>query len=205
MKLIDKVIRAVIGLFCLMAIVFLGWRYIVQPAQFRTAVSEILGIKDAPYQVFTLEKETVLEVATIKQPVLIQYTATRGRWPIQSKLTIQGWYELKIGFDLNLNTAITVDRFNLHTIVKLPRPQILSVEPTDYQVLQSDQAIWTSFSPEEQAQALVEMNKYARESSDNDRTLEPAVQILKGRLEQIAPLFGGSVEVIIEPASAKSG
>jgi len=205
LKLIDKVIRAVIGLFCLIAIVFLGWRYIVQPAQFRTAVAEILGIKDAPYQVFTLEKEPVLEVTTIKQPVLIQYAATRGRWPIQSKLTLQGRYELKIGFDLNQNTAITVDRFNLHTIVKLPHPKILSVEQTDFQVLQSDQAIWTSFSPEEQAQALVEMNKYARESSDNDRTLEPAVQSLKGRLEQIAPLFGGTVEVIIEPASAKSG
>jgi hypothetical protein len=202
LKLIDKVIRAVIGFFFLTAVVFWGWCYIVQPAQFRWAVAEILGV---PYRIFTLEKEPVLEVATIKQPVLIQYTATKGRWPIQSKLTLQVRYELKIGFDLNLNTAITVDRFNLHTIVKLPRPKILSVEQTDFQVLQSDQAIWMSFSPEEQAQALVEMNRYARESSENDRTLESAVQSLKGRLEQIAPLFDGSIEVIIEPASAKSG
>jgi hypothetical protein len=202
LKLIDKVIRAVIGFFCLIAIAFLGWRYIVQPAQFRSAVAEILGV---PYRIFTLEPERVLELAIIKQPVLIQYTATRGRWPIQSKLTLQGRYELKIGFDLNLNTAIIVDRFNLHTIVKLPRPKILSVEQTDFQVLQSDQAIWTSFSPEEQAQALVEMNKYARESSENDRALESAVQSLKGRLEQIAPFFDGTMEVIIEPASAKRG
>jgi len=202
LKFIDKVIRAVIWFFFLIAIVFLGWRYIVQPAQFRWAVAEILGV---PYRIFTLDKEPVLELATIKQPVLIQYTATKGWWPIQSKLTLQCLYELKIGFDLNLNTAITVDRFNLHTLVKLPRPKILSVEQTDYQVLQSDQAIGTSFSPEEQAQALVGMNRYVRESSENDRTLESAVQSLKGRLEQIAPLFDGSIEVIIEPAFAKRG
>lgn len=89
----------------------------------------------------SLEKKPLLEMATIKQPLLVQFMATKGRWPIQSKLTLQGRYDLKIGFDLSMKTAITVDSFNLKTKIKMPRPQILSVEQTDFQVIQCDQAI----------------------------------------------------------------
>jgi len=105
-----------------------------------------MGFQASPRQIFSFEKKLLLGMTTVKQPLLVQYMAIKGRWPIQRKLTLQGRFDLKIGFDLNMKTAITVDSFNLKTKIKMPRPQILSVEQTDFQVIQCDQAILTSFA-----------------------------------------------------------
>lgn len=169
----------------------IAWRFIWTPAQIISGISQIMGVPEtSAIKSFAFEKQEISEISTVKLPLLIQYFARKGPGieMLDSTLTLQGSYEVKVGFDVNSKFAVSLDRYSLNATVLLPQPKILSVEQKDIQVLASDQSLWSSFTHQEQTVAINGMNDYARASADRESLYKSAISVLRERLENIASL-----------------
>jgi hypothetical protein len=199
-----KIFTATKYLFLSSLLLLFVWRFVVSPHLLKEGISQILGIDHSQVSSYSLEASNIVEVATMTQPLLIQYAVQRGSWPINSSLLLQGHYQIKVGFDLANDVSISVDHWSKHISLRLPPPKVLSVEQKEVKVLGSSQAIWTSYSPDEQAGAMNEMTSYVKQLASTNSALEKSVDSLKERLDQFVKFNGGSISIVVSDSPVLS-
>ncbi len=200
-----KTIKNTIGAIRKLVIVLLiatssiGAYRLYQKVSIENGIGHLLGLAmPGEFTTIILGRQRIQEYANVRVPMVVQGFSLKGAWPLDSKMTIQGMYVAKIGFDLSERFQLDVDALSKSIYVVLPVPTVLSVERQDLTVLGHDQSFLTSMTPEELAVFFSAMDKHAKESiASNETALSGAVEDLRGDIERFGSIYGYTVDLSV--------
>jgi len=108
------------------------------------------------------------------------------------KLIVRGHYQVKGGYRLKPGVSLRMDRGT--PTAKFPKPEILSVELIDFDVLSEESGWLNKVSPEDRAQILRELRSQMREEAERSGMLETVESTLRTRLRDLMGVDSVSVE-----------
>jgi hypothetical protein len=105
---------------------------------------------------------------------------------VRGHYTVKGGYRLKDGVSLRMENGKPVARF--------PKPEILSVELLDYDVLSEDSGWLNRIQPADRAQILRELRDQMRQEAEKSGLLDTVERSLRTRLRDLLGAEAVSVE-----------
>lgn len=105
---------------------------------------------------------------------------------VRGHYTVKGGYRLKDGVSLRMENGKPVARF--------PKPEILSVELLDYDVLSEDSGWLNRIQPADRAQILRELRDQMRQEAEKSGLLDTVERSLRTRLRDLLGAESASVE-----------
>jgi hypothetical protein len=105
---------------------------------------------------------------------------------VRGHYTVKGGYRLKDGVSLRMENGKPVARF--------PKPEILSVELLDFDVLSEDSGWLNKIQPADRAQILRELREQMRQEAEKSGLLDTVESSLRTRLRDLLGAESVSVE-----------
>jgi hypothetical protein len=141
-----------------------------------------------------LEQQTpILELATLSQQFQHKYEWT-NRWMGSTKrITINGGFIAKAGYDLKERFSIDID--DKKAIVTLPAPQLLSIQPMDNMTFRDEHGVWNWVNMEDREKAINAFNTDARRFAQQGKYIEQAKESMEKQLREILKSHGMEMEI----------
>lgn len=139
------------------------------------------------------QQSPIMELATVTQKFQHQYDWANTRLGSTKKIHIVGTFQAKAGFDLNERFSIAISNGN--AVVTLPKPKLLSIEPTDDIRFSDESGLWNWVDHNDRSRALNAFNNDARKWAQQGRFVEDAKLTMENRLRQILLAHNLQVEV----------
>jgi hypothetical protein len=111
------------------------------------------------------------------------------------KLIVRGHYQVKGGYRLKPGVSLRMDHGR--PVANFPKPEILSVELVDFDVLSEESGWLNKVKPEDRAQILRELREQMREEAQRSGMLETVESTLRTRLRDLIGVDNVSVEQAI--------
>ena len=144
-----------------------------------TEISELSLLEMRMSATRTIEKsETMYNV-----PLGTKKLIVRGHY------TVKGGYRLKDGVSLRMENGKPVARF--------PKPEVLSVELIDFDVLSEDSGWLNKVQPADRAQILRELREQMREEAEKSGLLDTVESTLRTRLRDLLGAENVTVEQVL--------
>ncbi len=109
------------------------------------------------------------------------------------RLIVRGHYQVKGGYRLQNGISLRIE--NGQPVANFPKPEILSVELVDYDVLSEDSGWLNRVQPEDRAQILRELREQMRAEAEKSGMLDTVEATLRTRLRDLL----GVERVTVEP------
>jgi len=109
------------------------------------------------------------------------------------RLIVRGHYQVKGGYRLQNGISLRIE--NGQPVANFPKPEILSVELVDYDVLSEDSGWLNRVQPEDRAQILRELREQMRAEAEKSGMLGTVEATLRTRLRDLL----GVERVTVEP------
>lgn len=111
------------------------------------------------------------------------------------KLIVRGHYQVKGGYRLTPGVSLRMDRGT--PVANFPKPEVLSVELVDFDVLSEESGWMNKIQPADRAQILRELREQMREEAKRSGMLETVESTLRTRLRDLMGVDSVSVEQAI--------
>lgn len=108
------------------------------------------------------------------------------------KLIVRGHYQVKGGYRLKPGISLRLD--GGRPVAKFPKPEILSVELVDFDVLSEESGWLNKVQPADRAQILRELREQMRKEAEKSGMLETVESTLRTRLRDLLGVDSVSVE-----------
>jgi Protein of unknown function (DUF4230) len=108
------------------------------------------------------------------------------------KLIVRGHYTVKGGYRLKDGVSLRMDKGK--PVARFPKPEILSVELLDFDVLSEDSGWLNKIQPSDRAQILRELRNQMREEAEKSGLLETVDSTLRTRLRDLLGAESVTVE-----------
>lgn len=108
------------------------------------------------------------------------------------KLIVRGYYQVKGGYRLKPGVSLSMERGK--AVANFPKPEILSVELVDFDVLSEESGWMNKVQPADRAQILRELREQMREEAQRSGMLETVESTLRTRLRDLIGVDNVSVE-----------
>jgi len=123
----------------------------------------------------------------------IEKTETYSFLPLGTKrLIVRGYYQVKGGYKLTDGISLRME--NGKPVARFPKPEILSVELIDFDVLSEDDGWLNKVQPGDRAQILRELRAQMRQEAEESGLLATVESTLRTRLRDLL----GAEKVTIE-------
>jgi len=123
----------------------------------------------------------------------IEKAETFSLLPLGTKrLIVRGHYQVKAGY--RLKPGISLRQNGRELIARFPKPEILSVELVDYDVLSEDEGWLNKIQPADRAQILRELRAQMRVDAEKSGMLETVEGSLRTRLRDLMGVENVKVE-----------
>jgi len=123
----------------------------------------------------------------------IEKTESYSFLPLGTKrLIVRGYYQVKGGYKLTNGVSLRMDHGK--PVARFPKPEILSVELIDFDVLSEDDGWLNKIQPADRAQILRELRSQMREEAEQSGLLTTVEATLRTRLRDLL----GAEKVTIE-------
>lgn len=99
------------------------------------------------------------------------------------KLVVRGHYQVKGGY--RLKNGVSLQMENGRPVARFPKPEILSVELIDFDVLSEDDGWLNKVQPGDRAQILRELRDQMREEAEKSGMLDVVESSLRTRLRDL--------------------
>ena len=99
------------------------------------------------------------------------------------KLIVRGHYQVKGGYRLKDGVSLRMEHGK--PVARFPKPQILSVELVDFDVLSEDDGWLNKVQPEDRAQILRELREQMRREAEQSGMLDTVERTLRTRLRDL--------------------
>jgi len=99
------------------------------------------------------------------------------------KLIVRGHYQVKGGYRLKPGISLAMERGK--PVARFPKPEILSVELVDFDVLSEDDGWLNKVQPADRAQILRELRQQMREEAERSGMLDTVQATLSTRLRDL--------------------
>lgn len=176
-------------------------------SSFERGLAQVLGaITNTDTRVVEGRAE-IVETAEVSELSLLQMrmSATRtiekseelsGIIPLGTKkLIVRGHYTVKGGYRLKNGVSLRVE--NGKPVANFPKPEVLSVELIDYDVLSEDDGWLNKVQPADRAQILRELRNQMREEAEKSGLLETVESSLRTRLRDLLGVQSVTVEQVL--------
>jgi Protein of unknown function (DUF4230) len=110
------------------------------------------------------------------------------------KLIVRGHYQVKGGYRLKDGVSLRME--NGAPVARFPKPEILSVELTDFDILSEDDGWLNKVQPADRAQILRELRDQMRLEAEQSGLLDTVESTLRTRLRDLL----GASQVTVEQA-----
>lgn len=110
------------------------------------------------------------------------------------KLIVRGHYTVKGGYRLKDGVSLRME--NDRPVARFPKPEVLSVELIDFDVLSEDSGWLNKIQPADRAQILRELRNQMREEAEHSGLLDTVESSLRTRLRDLL----GAQSVTVEQA-----
>lgn len=108
------------------------------------------------------------------------------------KLIVRGHYQVKGGYRLTDGVSLRMD--NGTPVARFPKPEILSVELVDFDVLSEDSGWMNKIQPADRAQILRELRNQMRLEAEQSGLLDTVAATLRTRLRDLLGVDQVTVE-----------
>lgn len=108
------------------------------------------------------------------------------------KLIVRGRYQVKAGYRLTPGVSLRLDRGK--PVANFPKPDILSVELVDFDVLSEESGWLNKVQPADRAQILRELREQMRKEARESGMLETVESTLRTRLRDLMGVDSVTVE-----------
>lgn len=108
------------------------------------------------------------------------------------KLIVRGHYQVKGGYRLKPGISLRMERGQ--AVANFPKPEILSVELVDFDVLSEESGWMNKVQPADRAQILRELREQMREEAQKSGMLETVESTLRTRLRDLIGVDDVNVE-----------
>lgn len=139
------------------------------------------------------QQTPVLEMAVLAQNFEHRYSWTNTWLNSTKQIFISGTFEAKAGFDLNQKFSITLK--DDQAIVKLPEPQILSVESNGDITYRDENGVWNWINEDDRTRATNAFIKDARKYASQARFVQDAKEQIEKRLQVLLQSYAKEVAV----------
>jgi hypothetical protein len=139
------------------------------------------------------QQSSIMELATLSQKFQHQYDWTNRWLGSTKKIHIVGTFEAKAGFDLNERFSVSIR--NGKATVTLPRPKLLSIEPSGDVKFTDESGVWNWVDHNDRSKALNAFSRDARRYAQQGRFIEDARASMETRLRQILLSHDLQVEI----------
>jgi len=176
-------------------------------SSFERGLAQVLGaITNTDTRVVEGRAE-IVETAEVSELSLLQMrmSATRtiekseelsGIIPLGTKkLIVRGHYTVKGGYRLKNGVSLRME--NGKPVANFPKPEVLSVELIDYDVLSEDDGWLNKVQPADRAQILRELRNQMREEAEKSGLLETVESSLRTRLRDLLGVQSVTVEQVL--------
>jgi len=147
-----------------------------------------------------VEQSEISELALLEMRMnatrTIEKAETFSMLPLGTKrLIVRGHYQVKAGF--RLEPGVSLRHEGRRLVARFPKPQILSVELVDYDVLSEDDGWMNKIQPADRAQILRELRAQMRGEAEKSGMLETVEATLKTRLRDLMGVDDVKVEQVL--------
>lgn len=176
-------------------------------ASIENGLKEVLGAITNRDTRIVEGKAEIVETAEIAELSLLEMrmSATRtiekseqfsGIIPLGTKkLIVRGHYTVKGGY--RLKNGISLRMENGKPVATFPKPEVLSVELIDFDVLSEDSGWLNKIQPADRAQILRELRDQMREEAARSGLLDTVESSLRTRLRDLLGVESASVEQVL--------
>ncbi|MES2474495.1 MAG: DUF4230 domain-containing protein [Verrucomicrobiota bacterium] len=109
------------------------------------------------------------------------------------KLIVRGYYRVKGGYRLKNGVSLGIE--NGKPVARFPKPEVLSVELIDFDVLSEDSGWMNKIQPGDRAQILRELRQQMRLEAEESGMLDTVESTLRTRLRDLLGKDDVAVEV----------
>lgn len=146
--------------------------------------------------VVLMQQSPVLELATLSQKFQHRYEWTNTWLRSTKKISIQGSFEAKAGFDLRKKFTIQIN--DDKAIVYLPPPELVSIQSLDDVKFTDENGAWNWVNMEDRSKAMNAFTADARKYATNAGFVDAARESMVKQLTEILKAHGKSVEFRFE-------
>jgi len=108
------------------------------------------------------------------------------------KLIVRGHYQVKGGYRLTPGVSLRMEHGK--PVARFPKPEVLSVELIDFDVLSEDSGWFNKVLPSDRAQILRELREQMREEAERSGLLDTVAATVRTRLRDLLGADNVSVE-----------
>lgn len=151
-----------------------------------------------------------LAVVTNEELVSLGFDEHKEIWsysiPLtEKKLTVEGTYRIKAGYDLHQPFSVTIDPATQHIAATLPPAKILSVEQVGDLTFKGEDSVLNRLSDDERTRAVNDLAQMARQTAETSSLRHDADAQVQRRLEEILARNGRKVEIQWSSLRDKNG
>ena len=139
------------------------------------------------------QQTSILELATLSQKFQHHYDWTNTWLGSTKKISIQGTFEAKAGFDLNKKFSIEIDANK--AVVTLPKPKLLSIEPLGDVTFRDENGVWNWVDANDRSKAMNAFTQDAKKYGQQAQFVEQARREMETKLREILLLHEKQVEI----------
>jgi hypothetical protein len=151
-----------------------------------------------------------LAVVTKEELITLGFDEHKEIWsyPIpltEKKLTVEGTFRLKAGYDLHEPFAVTIDPATHRVEATLPPAKILDVEQVGDLTFQGEDSVLNRLGDDERAKAVNDLAQMARQTAETSSLRHDADTQVRQRLEELLARNGQKIEIQWSPPRDKNG
>jgi hypothetical protein len=139
------------------------------------------------------QQAPILELATVSQRFQHHYDWTNTWLGSTKKISIQGTFEAKAGFDLHQKFSIDIDANK--AVVTLPKPRLLSIEPQGDVSFRDENGVWNWVDANDRSRAMNAFTQDAKRYGQQAQFVEQARREMETKLREILLLHEKQVEI----------
>jgi hypothetical protein len=151
----------------------------------RVRVNEVVVIE---------QNSPILEVATVSRPMLVDHEWSHTWLGSTKTLHVRGTFTAKAGFDLRKPFEVDIVGSPLRVTARLPRPQLLSLQMDEFEVLRDESGWWNRLTEEDRTNAVTALQNLAREKAEQSGILEEVQRSAQDRIRELVERNGAVVE-----------
>lgn len=122
----------------------------------------------------------------------------------EKKMTVEGTYRLKAGFDLRQPFSVVIDPATHHVKATMPEAKILSVEQVGDLTYHGEDSLLNRLSDTERAQTVNDLYKAARDAAEKSTLKQEASGQVAQRLQELLAHNGQTFELTWTPNRSNS-
>jgi hypothetical protein len=184
-------------------------------AQVRAAFASVLQVQPKitiNERIVQTQTAPIAELAVVTKQELITlgFDEHKAIWsytiPLtEKKLTVEGTFQLKAGYDLRQPFSVTIDPATHRIVATLPPAKILDVEQIGELTFKGDDSVLNRLSDDERAKAVNDLMQLARQTAETSSLKADADAQVRQRLEELLAHNGQKIEIQWSSTQDKNG